>query len=439
MKFSIPQKFRLSTLLYNKKFAIGISIVLAFSLWLGITMTENPVRERTFTDIKATVSLKGTAAEVLGLDIISDHSEDRFDITVSGPNYIVSSLKADDFSLSVSTIKVNKADEYELELVAQSTSNKSGYTITSINPSTITVKVDYIDEKEFTITPKIIGASASEGLILDTPVISDSQYNTIKIKGPRAEMEAITSVVAETNVNEVLSSTDSFKADIVLCDSDNKILYRYSSDGTVYKKNEVIQKSPLTLSFKSISVTQPISKQKVVPCVPTFENMPDGMTLEDINYTLNVNELTIQGPPDVIDSIDQITTSPIDFREVSKNKYKFDVSAANLPSGVKIVENFEVFNLEINLNGYAEKTINISNINCTGLDDDYTAKISKGVAVKICGPSAVIRKIKSDDLYIFLDLTDKNPGSYTLDVVVKSDVYNNVWQVGTYEATVSIS
>ena len=102
MKIKFPQKYRLGQLLYNKKFTVVLSVVLAFALWLGISMTENPIRQQTFSDLSALVTLDGTAAADLGLGIVSDVASQRFSVTISGPNYIVSSLKAEDFSLSAS-------------------------------------------------------------------------------------------------------------------------------------------------------------------------------------------------------------------------------------------------------------------------------------------------------------------------------------------------
>ena len=37
-----------------------------------------------------------------------------------------------------------------------------------------------------------------------------------------------------------------------------------------------------------------------------------------------------------------------------------------------------------------------------------------------------------------VDLTDKSAGVHTVDVVIKSEKYNNVWQIGTYSTAVTI-
>ncbi len=439
MKFKIPQKYRLGTLLYNKKFTVILSVVLAFALWLGIAMTENPVRQQTFTDLSAAVTLEGTAAAELGLGIISDVGAQKFSVTISGPNYIVSSLKAEDFSLSASTIDINSAGTFNLKVTATSNSNKSGYTVTSISPATIDVVCDFIDTKEFTIAPKLIGVSAAEGLVAETPVISDSQQTTVTVRGPRSTIEKIATVGTLAEVNETLSTSQTFNSDVVLYDSNDKILYRYTADGTVYDANEnIVTNSYLTLSFTNVKVTQPISKKKTVSCKAVFNNLPAGLTADDVSYTLSQSKVTVIGTPEIIDKIENISLSAIDFREISTTSNSFEVSAT-LPDGVKFLESIEFFTVDINTSNYAEITLDIKNIRCLGLDSDLKAKTDKQIKnVKICGPADVIKNIKASDLFAVVDLTDKSAGDYTVEVVIKSDVYDTVWQIGTYSTSITL-
>ena len=276
MKISIPQKLRLGVLVYNKKFTIILSIIVAFSLWLGIAMFENPIREQIFTDISAIVSIDNTFADENGaLGIVTDVSSNKFTVTVSGSNRVVSSLKSEDISLYASTVDVDKPGTFELEIKSTNESNKSGYEIISIEPKTITVSFDYIDSKEFEIVPKLIGVSASEGLIAETPVVSDSQQSKITIKGPRTIMERIASVGTIAEVNRTLSKSQTFNSDIVLYDAEGEPIYRFTSDGTVYDpSNNIVSNSNLTLSFTSVKVTQPISKKKTVNCKLEYTNLP---------------------------------------------------------------------------------------------------------------------------------------------------------------------
>lgn len=92
------------------------------------------------------------------------------------------------------------------------------------------------------------------------------------------------------------------------------------------------------------------------------------------------------------------------------------------------------------MSNYSETTLDIKNIRCTGLDDSLKAKTDSKIRnVKICGPKDVIENIKTSDLYAVIDLTDKSAGDHTVEVTVKSDVYKNIWQVGTYSTSVTLN
>ena len=402
-------------------------------------MFENPIREQIFTDISAIVSIDNTFADENGaLGIVSDVSSNKFTVTVSGSNRVVSSLKSEDISLYASTVDVDKPGTFELEIKSTNESNKSGYEIISIEPKTITVSFDYIDSKEFEIVPKLIGVSASEGLIAETPVVSDSQQSKITIKGPRTIMERIASVGTIAEVNRTLSKSQTFNSDIVLYDAEGEPIYRFTSDGTVYDpSNNIVSNSNLTLSFTSVKVTQPISKKKTVNCKLEFTNLPEGMSENDIKYTINHNQVTIIGTPEIVDNLEIVSLSPIDFKMISASNNKFELSAV-LPDGVKILDNINVFEVEIDVSNYSEKELVITDIHCINTGDGLGSRTDNSIRIKICGPADIIRDITANDVYIVLDLTDKKAGEHTIEVVLKSDKYDNIWQVGSYIMTVTI-
>ncbi len=435
MKFSIPQKYRLGQLVYTKRFTVVLSVVVAFALWLGISMTENPVREQIFSDLSANITLENTAASGQGLGIVSDVTSQKFSITVEGPNYIVSSLRAEDFVLSASTVDINAAGTFTLELTATTNTNKSGFTIESISPATIDVTVDFIDSKDFIVIPKLIGVTAADGLIAEEPVVADSQQSTITVKGPRSVIEKIGSVGTIAEVNDVLSSSQTFNSDVVLYDTNNTILYRYAADGTVYDAKDNIITSYLTLSFTNVKVTQPISKKKVVNCKVTFANMPDGMTDEDIKYTISQDKISIIGAPEIIDKLEIIELPAIDFREIYSDSASFEITPT-LPDGVKIAESKEPLTVTVDVSDFAEITVDIKDIRCTGTDSKTKTDIS--IRMKICGPKDVIETVDANNLYATVDLTDKTSGDYTVEAVLGSDLYKNIWQVDTYSISVKI-
>lgn len=439
MKIKIPSSLKLRNLFYNRKFNITISLIISFVIWLVIMINENPIRDQSFTDIKANISIENTVASELGLGIVSDVASQNFTVTVSGPNYIVSTLKAEDIMLSADVTDINAAGTYTLEILGSRNSSKSGYTFTSINPSSIDVTFDYIDTKEFTVIPKLIGVSAAEGLVAETPIISNSDQSTISIKGPRSLINKIAGVSTYAEVNKTLNSTQSFDSDIVLYDSNEEIIYRYASDGRVLNKSgEEVNAPNLSMSFTSLKVTQPISKKISVPVKPNFSNLPSGISIDDISVSVDYKTVTIIGTPDVVGKISELSLSAIDFRNVSSTSNSFEVSAT-LPEGAKILETIDFFTVTVDTSGFSEKTFNISNIKWTGLNPELSAKTDSRIKnVKICGPANVINSLKASDFYAVVDLTDKSAGVHTVDAIIKSEKFSNVWQVGTYSTAVTI-
>lgn len=438
MKIKLPFKVNTSRFFSNKKIVIAFSVIISFSIWLSVMINQNPVREQVFSDITASITIDNTAAGDLGLGIVSDVQSQKFSVTVSGPNYVVSSLTADDFVISADITGVNSAGSHTLTLFGNRNSSKSGYSFKSISPATIDVVFDYIDSKSFSLTPKLTGVSAAEGLIAETPVISNSEQNTLTVKGPRGTMQKIASAGTYAEVNKVLSETQIFDSDIVLYDADGEVLYRYTNGTILDAQGNSVANNYLSLSFATVKVTQLISKKADLPTKVTFSNMPSGFSENDVSYTIDHSTSSVIGTPDVVSQMQYIELSPIDFSGISPASNKFEVSAV-LNDGVRLLDSIDYFTVTINTSNYSEKTFSVNNIKCIGLDEKYTVTSDNVIKnVKICGQSSVISAIKQSDLYAVADLTDKSTGSYTVEVTIKSDKYNNIWQLGTYSIAVSI-
>ena len=405
-KIKIPADFSLRRLLYNKRFTIPFSVITAFVFWLVIMINQNPDIDRTFTDIPLNITLDNTYAAENHMEIIGDVSAQKFTVTINGPSYVVSALKASDFYVYASAAAINSPGEYQLEVSGARNTAVTDYNIVSITPSTVNLYFDYVDTKEFTITAKADGAAATEGLVAETPVVSGTENDTITIKGPRTVMNKIDSVVAYAAVNKTLSESATYDAEIQLFDEDGN----------------AIDKTNLTLSESAVKVTVPISKKKTVPVVADFTKLPSGIT---------------KSTPEAIDKITQVTLSPIDITTISAGSNRAEVSA-KLPEGVRILDSIEHFTVTVDTSGYAEKTLNISDVRYTGLSSGLKATTDTVIRnVKVCGTKAVIAKLKDSDVYATVDLSDKAAGEHTVTVTVRS-VQNNIWQVGTYTTTVKI-
>ncbi len=421
-RIKLPLKASLKNLLYKKRFTTLVSVITAFVLWLVIIINQNPQRERTFTDISVNINLENTFAAENKMEIIGDISSQKFTVTIMGPSYVVSALKSEDFYVYASAAAVDAPGEYQLKVEGGRNTAVTDYQFVSISPETVNINFDYVDTKEFTVQAMAEGASAVEGLVAETAVVSGTESDTVTIKGPRSVINTIDSVVAYAAVNKTLSESTTYDAAIQLYN----------------EKNEIIDKTNLTISETAVKVTVPISKKVTIPVVADFTNLPSGFSKESIGYSIDHDSVTVIGKPESIDKIKQVTLSPIDITSVSTSSNKFDVSP-KLPDGVRLLDKIDHFTVTVDTSGYQESVFNISAVKYKGLSSGLSASSDAVIKnVKICGPRSVIRKLRADALYAEVDLTGKAAGEHTVLVTIKSDAYNNIWQIGSYSTTVKI-
>lgn len=417
------ESFSIRDLLNNKKFAVTFSIVAAFIIWLILSLYQTPEREQTFTDVPLTINTKGTVVEELGMGIINDVSDVKISVTVYGPNYVVSSLDSQDLTVTASLSDVTAPGTYVLSLNPVKTNKRGDYTFVNISPSSITAKFDYIDTQEFDVVPQAEGVSAVSNLIAEAPVLSSTDDAKITIKGPRTEMKKISSVVAYKEVNKVLESTTSFDADIKLFDEEG---------------NE-LDKEPFDIEKERVKISVPISKKATFNLVPTFTNAPSDDAKNNLSIKLDVDTITVIGPPNTIDSMQNVELSPIDYTQISKSNGTFTLTPV-FPDGVKSLDNIEQVVAQINTSALSEKTFNISNIEFINKADSITTASATNIKnVKICGPSRVVRNLTEDDFKAVVDLKGKATGEYTMNVTITCHSNPVVWQVGKYTVSVTLN
>ncbi len=419
-KLKMLKPSALKGLLYNKRFIIPLSIFLAFVLWLVITTQENPMRERTFSDLTLSVNMENTFASENGINIVGDISSQKFSVVVRGPSYVVSSLRAEDLTVYVSAATVDEPGEYKLDVVA--TRSSTNYEVLSVSPSTVKVEFDYFDTKEFAVKADAKGVSATDGLIAEAGIVSGIEGDVLKVTGPRSKLNKIASVLAVCDVSRVLSETETFDAEINLFDENGK----------------KISLENITLNAEDVKVKVPISKKKTVPVVADFSNLPGGFDKETIKYDIDHAKVDIIGNPDTIDKISKITLSAIDVTSISLSNKTFAVTP-KLPEGVRLADNFETFAVTINTTGYIEKTITVTEVKSVNLKSGLKSTQTSIRNVKICGPRASVNRITNELLTAQVDLLDKVEGQHSLNVVMNFKNYKNVWVVGSYTTTATIT
>ena len=409
-------------LLYNRNITIPFSIIVAFIIWLTISLNQQTSMDRTFTVNRVDINLEGTAVAEIGMSIIGDITKPSFSVRVRGTSNTVSRLTKDDITLYASASEVDSPGEKTLVVHAVQNGNE-GYEIIEISPSTITVNFDYVDTEEFTIIPQTDGITVTEsGLVKGTEVIGGLETSVLNITGPRTVISKIDKVVASVADTKAIVKSETFDADIVL----------YDVNGAV------ISKENLNLSATQIKVTVPVYKQKTVPVKVTFTNLPVGFSADSLKYSVDHPSIVVEGVPEAVELIEEISLNAIDITKLSLSSKTFEVTA-KLPEGIRIFDAIDKFVVTFDLSGYGEKTLTVNKVTSSGVSSGLSANATMSIRnVKICAPKSVINKITASNTYAKADLTDKKAGEYTVVVSICFNDHSNAWAIGTYKTTVTI-
>ncbi|MEE1198687.1 MAG: hypothetical protein U0K54_06040 [Acutalibacteraceae bacterium] len=315
-------KFSIRKLLYNKKFAIILSAVLAFVIWLSIVINQTPVIERTITNIPIVFETKGTVAGDYKLEVVNYGGTRVAEVKVSGPAYVVSKLTADDIDVRLVLSSVSEPNEYNVQVRASQKVINSEYSIISVTPSSLNLKFDRISEKVVNTADIVVEANvkAESGFQIYKKAVSTAVGETVVISGPRTQVEKIHTVkaIAKIEGDTVLSEAKTYSSEIALYDADGNKL-----DSTLFD-----------ISAKDPEVYVAVYKTKTIELEVDLDNQPPA---KRIKYD---RKIKIMGPNDVIAALKgNKFTCTIDYNKVKVDKNTFKVNLTEFGLGAEVLTN----------------------------------------------------------------------------------------------------
>ena len=376
---------------------------------------------REIKEVPVTMDNQTSFITRMGLTIIGDESL-FVDVTIEGQRLVVGSIKPEDIAVSVDLSSVNGAGNFSLPLVAENVSGKD-FAISSISPSTVNLKFDRMVTKKFNVDVKMEGLVVpEEGYLMEEAVVSPTQ---VSVTGPDTDIAKIAKCVVSVDHEGSLTKTTAFTSDIVLLDKDgNKI-----------------ETSGLTMDVKQAEVTVPILKTVDLPVKVEFLNAPTNLDLEELEYAVSNETVTVAGPVDEIDKYSEIILGYIDFKALDlESNFTFDVE---LPENFINVAHTETVTVTFDWTDMVAKEFTVTNLSLVNVPSDYDARLltDRVTKVKIIGPAQVLETMTADDLVGQIDLSKRSveTGQFKTAVTISAPSKNLVWAVGDYTAVVVIS
>ena len=409
--------------LFNNSLTLKIiSVLIAFVAWLIVI--ENVDRESyaTFRDISIDMTNVEESISTLGLNSVIPDVE-LANVSVNGVMYAVGNLTKDDISVAPDVSKVTGAGVYELPLVGTIRNANGEVQISSVTPSRITVRFDTLHSKTLAIESSLNGLKSEVGYLIQDELVNPAQ---VTVTGPEAEVNRINRCEIRTEVSEKLSETYSKKSAIVLLD----------------KNGTEIVSDNLTMDVTEATVTIPVLKIREIPVELQFINVPDHFPLDELNFSLSSEAISVAGIEASIDKYASILLDHIDFKQMGLgSSYAFPVE---LQMGFRNVENVQSVQVTLDGEGLSSRKMDLENVHVINVPLGYKAEpLAETLSgVELIGDTALLEALTADDIVCEVDMKSSSEiaeGQILMPVKVYDPMGRLIWAKGNYEVVVSIS
>ncbi|MCM1285283.1 MAG: CdaR family protein [Acetobacter sp.] len=422
------KSFSLRKLIYNDKYLIIISIILAIVIWIVTSMNLSPETTKTIT-VSVPVDFSESAAEQLGLKCYGDESFD-VDVTVKCKKYLAKDITGDDINVSLQTNYVTSSGNIDVPVKVDAGEN-SDFEVQSYYPATYKAYFDVEQEKVLDVDIKYDNMDfAADGYIIGQPLLNES---SLTVRGPKAYVSQVEKILCDVSFkNQKLTTTENITVTPLAVDlygSDVRYISLLDSNGE---------------KINSLDLTIPVLKQTVLPVSVEFLNKPSNINpnMFDIKYSLNKVDAG------VLDSVD-ITSAVIgqvDFSKLNLGENEFNFNVQNLDS-LLILNQVNEIKVTLTVpSNYKSKGVSVmtDNIKITNLPEEYKYEII-GISsnrVTAIGTEKNLESINTKNIALNVNVLQNGENleekTYTFNAVPFIEGSGDCWIYGDYTVDVRI-
>ncbi len=320
----------LSDLMENNKFVFLLSLLIAFIVWVAVAMYASPEETFTIYNVPVTIDTQNSIVSQKGYQTFWQ-SDDKIDVTVTGPRYLVTALTPEDILVSANLNTVDSAGISQLSLKVSLKEPSQDITISAQSKTSVEVYFDVEKEKVFDIhldTEKI-AEKVAEGYQLSSAELTVS---SITLKGPETEINKIVSVVATPELpEELLFETQTLKTVLSL-----------EGPSTV---DTVSVNTYFDVKQEEFFVKVSIDRLAELAPEVVFTGEKTGETSVRFNTTMIIAKIDTEFGFDG----QTLPILTIDYSQLSEgtNKFSLKGSELELPDGVSVTDETFVYNITI--------------------------------------------------------------------------------------------
>lgn len=383
----------LDKVLFNKKYSKLVALVLAILLYgvvnynaLSSSYQSSLRYSKTISDVTVTAKYNSDTFEVTGLP-------EKVDVVLTGDAANVTAAANAEGGTVICDLDGLTEGEHEVKLTTEGYGNNVNVVV---NPTNVNVVMKKKTTQQFDISYDFINQDRMDAIY--SPGTPEFEYTKINVRASKDTLDSIAFVKALIDVS---NQTTDFEQDAKLV--------AYDSSGSPVNADIV----PDTVHVK-VPVTSPSKSVKVQ--VQVSGEVPDGKAIDSI--TMDQETVTIYGSETTLADIDKVVVT---LNAETLTKDSTVLRPIVLPAGVSSASNSQV-TMNIKLADAEEKTIDDVPINVINNTKHYKAsqpdnKTTTSVTVK--GTKDNLDKITADDINVYIDMKDVQPGLQTFALQIE--------------------
>ncbi len=381
-----------------------LAFLIAVFLWLVVVNIDDPVGDKTFSNIPVQVVHEEVITDNNNTYQIVDNTQE-INVTVTAQRSVLDKIKAEDIQATADMKELTLRTQVPIEVTIKGYTGK--YEKATANPRNLQIQIDEEAKNNFPITPTTTGTVRNGYEVGSLKAVPEK----VTLRGPKRIINSIAKVTAEANVSG-LSEDETVEAKLVLYDANNNVI-----DQTLLANN---------LGKEGVSVEVELLQVKSVPVkVDTSQvSAADGYKLGKI--TVEPQEVEVTGDKSTLAGISEINipSSALKLEDLTQKTDKTVDISSYLPSGVSLAEenaNKIVISIQVQQPGTKNLEVSTSSIVVNniaeGLSINYGSMVDLEIQIK--GPSDAL-SLFSPAKKVSIDLKNyTEPGTYNVPVTVE--------------------
>ncbi len=380
------------------------ALLLATVIWLAVVNINDPTK---------TVTIYNVPIQIIDGEVITDMNQtyeindsQYVNVTVSGRRSVIKELTASSFTAKASMTELSIANSIPVEVEITNSNIARKVTISKQSVNQISVDIEDVLTKTYSIETKIIGQVEKNYEISEVKVAK----NKVDITAPESVHEKINSVIVPIDVNGATESfTDKYKIDLL--DEEGNVIKKSSNIVLAKKKAKV---TVTLLKLVSVSLNVKLKGELSSDCeISSVETSPDN--------------IIICGKPENVEGIESIT---IDGDDADITGLTADVErkvdlVQYLPAGTRIKgDGVTTLTIKVKQNDITRDIkLSSANIKLTDVPEGMKGTvISDSVVITLKGKKTDLDKINKHNIKVVTEsLSSYEEGKHTVKATAEVD------------------